>query len=230
MKVELLNYTHNPEQTVALAGRLCYSGSDIEETKKGLTEGYTKKILGILRKNGHLSTFEHVSFTFGIEGISRVLTHQLVRHRIASYSQQSQRYVKEEEGKFEYVIPDSIKENKEAKNKFIKRMEEYHKYYLEAVEMGIPKEDARFYLPNAAETKIIVTMNARALTNFLEERLCERAQWEIRKMAGMMLELVKEKAPILFKNVGPACVNGPCPEGTMTCGKIKEIREMYKDG
>ncbi|MGM0509233.1 MAG: FAD-dependent thymidylate synthase [Fusobacteriota bacterium] len=229
MKVKLLKYTPDPEETVALAGRLCYSGSDIEGTKKGLTEGYKTKILGILRENGHLSTFEHVSFTFGIEGVSRVLTHQLVRHRIASYSQQSQRYVKEKEGNFEYVIPETIKGNKEQEEKFKKRMDLAHKWYLEALEAGIPKQDARFYLPNSAETKIIVTMNARSLINFFEERLCDRAQWEIRAMADKMLALVKEKAPLLFKNIGPACINGPCPEGSMTCGKLEQKRGKYKD-
>ncbi|BDU50244.1 FAD-dependent thymidylate synthase [Haliovirga abyssi] len=228
MKVELLNYTPNPELTIALSGRLCYSKVGIEELKEQLDEAYIKRMIKQLVESGHHSTLEHVSFTFGVEGVSRVLTHQLVRHRIgASYSQKSQRYVKE--GQFEYIIPKSFEE-KGMSEKFKERMKVVQEWYNEAIEAGIKAEDARFYLPNATETKIIVTMNARELIHFFDHRLCQRAQWEIRAMADEMLEKVKEIAPNLFKNVGPGCVNGPCPEGKFTCGKMNEMRAKYREG
>ena len=225
MFVKLLNYTQEPEKTVALAGRLCYSPKNIEETQNGLDRDYIAKMVNMLRDSGHLSTFEHVSFTFGIEGVSRALTHQLVRHRLASYSQQSQRYVKEKQ--FEYIIPDSIKKAG-IEDRFKERMATIQEWYNEAMELGIPAEDARFYLPNASETKIIVTMNARELLHFFEHRCCNRAQWEIRAMADEMIKLAKEKAPYIFENSGPPCVKKECPEGKMSCGKIKEMREKYR--
>ena len=194
---------------------------------------------------------EHISFTFAIEGVSRVLTHQLVRHRLASYSQQSQRYVRLDQ--FEYIIPKAIEKDEAAKARFIESMKAAHKAYedlteqLKAVyvkeleESGMDEkkaasaaekraiEDARYVLPNACETKIVVTMNARSLMHFFTMRLCERAQWEIRDMALAMLREVLAVAPEVFKQAGPACVTGPCPEGAMTCGKINEVRAFYKE-
>jgi thymidylate synthase (FAD) len=168
---------------------------------------------------------EHVSFTFGIEGISRALTHQLVRHRLASYSQQSQRYVKTED--FKYIVPYSIKNDKIALAKFEKIMQSLQEGYDELLKT-VPKEDARYVLPNAVETKIIVTMNARELVYFFKLRGCKRAQWEIRNLAIEMLKLVKKVAPIMFKNSGPSCLKGPCTEGEMYCGKIDEVKEFFK--
>lgn len=177
---------------------------------------------------GHASTMEHVTFTFAIEGISRVLTHQLVRHRIASYSQQSQRYVSEHD--FEYILPPSIAENDEAKAKFENLMHTIRQTYDELVAMDVPKEDARYVLANATETKVLATFNARSLLNFFSLRCCNRAQWEIRQMAYLMLAEVKKVAPLLFKNAGATCVRtGRCPEGAMTCGKFKEMLKLREE-
>lgn len=250
-KVTLLTHTPEPEKYIAAAAKLCYSSSDIEGLLKNLTKESIDSFVDMLGSVGHESPFEHVSFTFGIEGVSRTLTHQLVRHRIgASYSQKSQRYVTE--GQFEYAMPPSIENNPEAKEIFIKAMEEDQQRYDDiviiltkqhmetlqqegqddktakrnATKMAI--EDARFVLPNACETKIVVTMNARALFNFFTLRCCTRAQWEIRELANQMLGCVKEIAPIVFKNCGPSCVKGKCKEGKMSCGKTMEMRELYK--
>jgi len=225
MKVKLLDYTPEPERVVAMAARLCYSASGAEELAEKLSDEQVRKMVKKMVALGHASTIEHVSFTFGIEGVSRVLTHQLVRHRIASYDQQSQRYVAAHG--FQYITPHTIAENPEAKAKFDHLLEEIRKTYDELTELGIPKEDARYVLANAAETKILVTMNARTLLHFFNLRCCLRAQWEIREMAYKMLEEVKKVAPTLFHNAGASCVNtGRCPEGAMTCGKFAEMIKL----
>jgi thymidylate synthase (FAD) len=227
MKVALLQYTPDPERTVALAARLCYSPADIDELKEKFSTADIRKFLEKIMSLGHQSVLEHASFTFGIEGISRVTSHQLVRHRIASFSQQSQRYVSHKE-RFAAIIPPTIAERPEALARFEAQLAALHQAYADMVTAGIPAEDARYILPNATATKIMVTMNARALLNFLELRCCERAQWEIRAMAVEMLRLAKGVAPIIFEKAGPGCLTGPCPEGTMTCGKIVEIRERFR--
>lgn len=220
MKVRLVKYTPEPEKTVAMAARLCYSASDIDTLQEEMTPEKVERLLNIVGSNGHTSTFEHVSFTFAIEGVSRALSHQLVRHRIASYSQQSQRYVKS--SNFGYIIPKAIQDNKKAKEEFHALMKTIQATYDYFVELGISKEDSRFVLPNATETKIIVTMNARELLNFFKVRCCTRAQWEIRQMANLMLEEAKKVAPLLFKKAGPSCVSlGYCPEGDMSCRQKK---------
>jgi len=251
MKVELIRYTPEPEKLIAAAAKLCYSKVGIDEIMEGLDEEKVSKFLNMLMDLGHESPIEHVSFTFAVEGVSRVLTHQLVRHRIGcSYSQQSQRYVKLDQ--FEYVIPPQIAAIEEARELFVKAMEEDQKVYDKLVEIlykqnydkyiregqsekkaaqmaeKVSIEDARYVFPNACETKIVFTMSARALLNFFRMRCCERAQWEIRNMATEMLKKVREVAPILFKNAGPGCLNGPCPEGSMSCGKMLEIREKFR--
>lgn len=227
MKVALLQHTPDPEVTVALAARLCYSPITIDELKERLSgadiAGFLDKIMSL----GHQSVLEHASFTFGIEGISRATSHQLVRHRLASYSQQSQRYVSHKE-RFEAVVPPSIAMSPELAERFDAQLKALHDTYAAMVEAGIPAEDARYILPNATGTKIIVTMNARELRHFFELRCCERAQWEIRDMAVEMLRLVKPVAPTLFHGAGPGCLGGPCPEGTMTCGKIVTVRERFR--
>ena len=228
MKVALLQYTPDPERTVALAARLCYSPADIDELKEKFSTADIRNFLEKIMSLGHQSVLEHASFTFGIEGISRVTSHQLVRHRIASFSQQSQRYVSHKE-RFAAVVPPTIAERPEVLARYEAQLAALHQAYADMVAAGIPAEDARYILPNATETKIMVTMNARALLNFLELRCCERAQWEIRAMAVEMLRLVKEVAPIIFENAGPGCLTGPCPEGTMTCGRIVEIREYFRN-
>ncbi|MBI5598845.1 MAG: FAD-dependent thymidylate synthase [Deltaproteobacteria bacterium] len=227
MKVTLLNFTPNPEKTISIAAKLCYSDSSIDELEdrvKGISHG---KFLGKIVKMGHLSVLEHAGFTFGVEGISRATTHQLVRHRIASYSQQSQRYVRLKEP--DYVTPPSIGNDPGRKRKFARAIKNSYGLYRELVDNGVPAEDARYLLPNAACTKIIVTMNSRELLHFFRLRCCERAQWEIREMATRMLKLARKEAPSIFSSAGPACVAGPCSEGEMTCGRPGEIRKKFKE-
>lgn len=217
MKVTLLAHTPEPEKLVASAAKLCYSASDIESLMDGLTTEKVESFIKELADIGHQSPLEHCTFTFGIEGVSRALSHQLVRHRIASYSQKSQRYVNE--AWFEYIVPPAVAENQDALLAFEGAMIECHMAYGRLTQLGIPAEDARFVLPNATETKIIVTMNIRSLLHFFEERCCSRAQWEIRNMANKMLTLCRDVAPNLFRNAGPSCVRGRCKEGKMSCGK-----------
>lgn len=234
LKVILLRHSPNPEETIAMAAKLCYSPADITSLKDKIETKDQKAFVEKLVKMGHMSPIEHASFTFAVEGISRACSHQLVRHRLASYSQQSQRYVSEESG-FDYIIPPLVKEDKELKNIFISFMEQAQEAYNSMVrklnEKGIKGEsanqDARFILPNAAETKIMVTMNARELLHFFRQRCCNRAQWEIRQMAEEMLKLVKKAAPTIFHKAGPGCLYSACPEGDYACGKIKEVRKKY---
>ncbi|MBR6694673.1 MAG: FAD-dependent thymidylate synthase [Clostridia bacterium] len=250
VKVTLITHTPEPERAVAAAAKLCYSPSTIDDIREGLTEEKVASFVDMLASIGHESPLEHVSFTFGIEGVSRACTHQLVRHRMASYSQKSQRYVSE--GGFEYVIPPEVESVPEALELYKKAMAEDQEYYekiaailkekhlKEMIESGMDEkaatraaekkaiEDARFILPNACETKIVVTMNARSLLNFFRHRCCNRAQWEIREVADEMLRLVSAVAPNLFKKAGAPCVHGACPEGKMTCGKAAEMREHFK--
>ncbi len=235
-KVVLLAYTPDPIGTVSTAARLCYSPLGINGIKKDMTTKRQKGLIEKLLKSGHLSPLEHATFTFAVEGISRACSHQLVRHRIASYSQQSQRYVGMENG-FEYIVPPSIESDPYLKERFISIMEKMQRFYNEAVtilkEKGIKDEsayeDARFVLPNATETKIIVTMNARELLHFFAQRCCMRAQWEIREMAIEMLKLVRILAPEIFINAGPPCLTGRCPEGEFSCGKTEGVRMMFKN-
>ncbi|MBO6293192.1 MAG: FAD-dependent thymidylate synthase [Selenomonas sp.] len=228
IKVKLLEYTPEPERVVAMAARLCYSATGAEELSERLSEEQVKKMVKKMVALGHASTIEHVSFTFGIEGVSRVLTHQLVRHRIASYDQQSQRYVAAHG--FQYITPPTIEANPAANERFDKLLADIRSAYDDLVEMGIPKEDARYVLANAAETKILVTMNARTLLHFFNLRCCNRAQWEIRDMAYKMLAEVKKVAPTLFHNAGTSCVNtGRCPEGELACGKFAEMMKLRED-
>lgn len=250
MKVTLLTHTPMPEHTVASAARLCYSPSTIDDIREGLTEEKTAAFVDMLAEIGHESPIEHASFTFGVEGVSRSLLAQLTRHRIASFSVQSQRYVAESH--FEYVLPPEIAAIPEAAERYRQAMAEDQAHYealtdiLKAKHMeeflatGMTEkaaaraaekkaiEDARFVLPNACTTKLIVTMNARSLHNFFRHRCCNRAQWEIRELADKMLAECVAVAPHLFKNAGPACVAGACPEGKMTCGKITEMRAKYR--
>ncbi len=241
LKVKLLAHTENPERIIATAAKLCYSSSDIEHIHEGLDAEKTESFIKRLMDLGHESPTEHVTFTFGIEGVSRALLAQITRHRLASYSVKSQRYVTE--GQFQYVVPPAIKEDEVASAKYIETMEYLQKQYDDIADILKKKyidggmaektaeklaiEDARFVLPNACETKIVMTFNARSLVNMFHHRCCERAQWEIRAMADEMLRLVKEVAPTLFKYAGPPCVSGPCPEGKMSCGKMVEKREKY---
>ncbi|MFT8888106.1 MAG: FAD-dependent thymidylate synthase [Ethanoligenens sp.] len=250
MKVELLAYTPMPEKLTAAAAKLCYSPSTIEHILDGLDEEKTASYVDMIASLGHESVVEHANFTFGLQGVSRSLLAQITRHRIASFSVQSQRYVRE--GAFSYVIPPEIEQVPEAKAEFLCAMEEVQAHYTklsailkerslrENVQMGMSEkqatsqaeksaiEDARFVLPNACETKMIFTMNARSLRNFFALRCCERAQWEIRAVAWEMLGLCLNVAPHLFATAGPGCVRGGCTEGKMTCGRADEVRARAK--
>ena len=250
MKVTLLSHTPEPERAVAAAAKLCYSASSIDEIREGLTPEKTASFVEMLAEIGHESPIEHASFTFGIEGVSRSLLAQITRHRMASFSVQSQRYVRE--AQFEYVLPPEIEEIPEAKEVYIKSMEraqadyerltallkERHCAALTAAGKD-PKqaardaekraiEDARFVLPNACTTKLVVTMNARSLYNFFRLRCCRRAQWEIRELATQMLALAREAAPNLFRLAGPPCLHGACTQGKMSCGKADEVRAQFE--
>jgi thymidylate synthase (FAD) len=228
MLVKLIHHTPNPEYAVALAARLCYSPVSIDTLQEKLSGNDNKTFLEKIMSLGHQSVLEHASFTFGIEGVSRVTTHQLVRHRIASFSQQSQRYVSHKD-LFDAVVPPSIDAMPMMKERFADQLRSIHRFYAEMVEAGIPPEDARYILPNATESKIMVTMNARELFHFFRLRCCERAQWEIRQMSLEMLKIVKRVAPIIFANAGPGCLAGDCPEGRMPCGKSAEVRDFFKN-
>ena len=213
MKVELIAYTPEPDIIAAAAAKLTHSKSDASELLKEDREKM-KKLLRIVIKMGHTSVVEHAYFTFAISGVSRALTHQLVRHRIASYSQQSQRYVEQE---MEYVTPPSILKNERIRKKYDEMMKKIWGLYNE-MKKDVPIEDARYILPNATTSKIIVSMNARSLLNFFELRCCLHAQWEIRKLAWRMLHLVKKVAPTIFEDAGPPCrTRGYCPMDKKDC-------------
>ena len=217
MHVELLYHTPDPERAVATAARLCYAPIGASELMESLTDEGIRKVLTTILKSGHHSTLEHASYTFAIDGVSRALTHQLVRHRLASFNQQSQRYVKFTDG-LDVVKPASIAENEEANALFDEMVAKTVEAYQAFLAAGVPAEDARYILPNAAESKIVVTMNIRELRHFFNLRCCNRAQWEIRELAWKMLELARPTAPFIFADAGPGCVRGACPEGKMTCG------------
>jgi len=222
MKVTLIGFTPDPERVVAAAAKQCYSKYSATKALKELTDEEIKKQLKRRISDGHLSVLEHAGFTFAIEGISRACSHQLVRHRIASYSQQSQRYVKLEE--IEFLAPESILLNEEARIKYLEALERCKSCYAHLLKAGIPAEDARYILPQASPTKIVVTMNARSLMNFFELRCCLSAQWEIRRLAEEMLQLVKDVAPTMFENSGPFCVSKKiCPEKKYDCPKWVEL-------
>lgn len=216
MKVTLLAHTPDPEKIVAAAARLCYSNKEVSEIMDNFTDEKIEKFINKLISLGHESPLEHVSFTFGVEGISRACSHQLVRHRIASYSQKSQRYVKEYD--FEYVIPPKI-ENSIYKPEYEYMMYTINEFYKDLLAMGLEPEDARMVLPNACCTSIIVTMNVRTLLNFFKHRDCNRAQWEIRELSREMMKICKEIAPRLFSKAGASCRHGKCSEGEMSCGQ-----------
>ena len=249
MKVELIAHTPDAEKVVAAAAKLCYSNAAIGDLLQGLTEEKSREFVEMLANLGHESPTEHAVFTFAMEGVSRALLAQITRHRMATFSVQSQRYV--ELANFDAVVPPQIENIPKAASLFQKAMQHEGKLYEEltalleekhkealvkqgqtekeaakkAKKMAI--EDARFVLPNACTTKMMVTMNARSLNNFFRLRCCQRAQWEIHALADEMLRLVKGVAPSLFAKAGPGCVAGPCPEGKMTCGNISEVRKTY---
>ncbi|ACV23016.1 Thymidylate synthase thyX [Slackia heliotrinireducens] len=226
MHVELLYHTPNPERAIATAARLCYAPVGASELMETMSEERMHSVLSTIMRGGHFSTLEHASYTFAIDGVSRALTHQLVRHRIASFNQQSQRYVKYKDG-LDVIVPETISANEETAALFDEAVDAAMEAYKKLLEAGVPAEDARYLLPNAAETKIVVTMNVRELLHFFSNRCCNRAQWEIRELAHAMLELARPTAPYIFMDAGASCVRGACPEGKMTCGNPypKVVRE-----
>ena len=233
LKVILLRATPDPDELVALGARLCYARADLDALQQKVESGDQRGFVERVMQRGHLSVTEHASFTFAVEGVSRALLAQLTRHRIASFSVQSQRYVSMADG-FDYVIPPAIEAlGEDERQEFIRQMETMHTWYCHWQEkLGGAKEsaneDARFVLPNAAATRLVMTMNARELMHFFSLRCCNRAQWEIRQLACKMLELVKNVAPNVFSDAGPACVRGGCSEGKMSCGKADEVRLKFK--
>ncbi len=247
MTVSLLAYTPDADKLVAAAAKLCYAKSDIPTLLDNLTPEKVESFLNLLTDLGHASPIEHATFTFGIEGVSRALLAQITRHRIASFSVQSQRYV--DKSSFQYITPPEIEAIPEAREEYIRAMEEDAAHYeslrnilikkhtetfmaegkseKEALKLAEKKanEDARFVLPNSCDTKIIMTMNVRSLHNFFTLRCCRRAQWEIRELAIEMLKLVREAAPLLFAHAGPSCIRGKCSEGAYSCGKAAEVKK-----
>ena len=219
LKVKLIAHTPDADKVVAAAAKLCYSAADVDTLMDGLTADKVEAMCQKLADLGHESPIEHASYTFAVEGVSRALLAQLTRHRIASYSVQSQRYV--DKSDFDYIVPPSIAARKETRIAFEGLMESVNTYYAYLSSYDdIPNEDARFVLPNACDTRIIFTMNARSLHNFFKLRCCNRAQWEIRAMADEMLKLCREVSPVLFRNAGPSCaVTGKCSEGAYCCGE-----------
>lgn len=218
LKVKLLAHTPDADKLVAAAAKLCYSAADVDTLMDGLTADKVEAMCQKLADLGHESPIEHASYTFAVEGVSRALLAQLTRHRIASFSVQSQRYV--DKADFDYIVPPSIAADPETAEMFEKCMGMLDTYYSYFTSAGIPNEDARFVLPNACDTRIIFTMNARSLHNFFRLRCCNRAQWEVRAMADEMLRLCREVSPVLFKSAGPSCaVTGKCSEGAMCCGE-----------
>lgn len=217
MQVELLYHTPDPERAIATAARLCYAPVGASELMETMPEERIKSVLSTIMRSGHFSTLEHASYTFAIDGVSRALTHQLVRHRLASFNQQSQRYVKFKDG-VPVVKPASVAASSETEAVFDQAIAACVEAYKKLLDAGVPAEDARYLLPNAAESKIVVTMNVRELLHFFSLRCCNRAQWEIRELAHRMLELARPTAPFIFADAGAGCVRGACPEGKMSCG------------
>lgn len=221
MDVRLLYHTPDPERSIAAAARLCYAPIGAAELYESLDDEAIRRVLRTILSSGHLSTLEHASYTFAIDGVSRAMTHQLVRHRLASYNQQSQRYVSYDSDP-SFIVPPEIDADPELKLRYMQGCGEAFMNYRELIDAGVAPEDARYLLPNAMETKIAVTMNVRELLHFFELRCCNRAQWEIRDVANSMLELARPTAPYIFMDAGPSCRRGACKEGKMTCGEPYE--------
>ena len=217
MDVRLLFNTPEPERAIAAAARLCYAPVGAAELLETMGDDAVHRVLKTIISSGHTSALEHASYSFAVDGVSRALTHQLVRHRLASYNQQSQRYVSYAEEP-QFIVPPSVAADPVALKRFKAANAVAFDAYRELMAAGIPAEDARYLLPNAMETKIVVTMNVRELLHFFELRCCKRAQWEIRELSLAMLELVEPTAPYIFMDAGASCRRGACREGKMTCG------------
>ena len=215
MNVKLIRHTLSPDELVALGARLCYSKSDLAKLEERIQSTDQAAFVDKVMSMGHDSVLEHASFTFLVEGVSRVLLAQLTRHRMASYSVQSQRYCGV---KLEYVTPPKIQQSG-WKLAYQMHCERSFTIYQGMVQDGIPEEDARYVIPQGFNCRLLVTMNVRELRHFFSLRCCTRAQWEIRNLAKAMLEECRRVAPALFADAGPGCVRGRCPEGEKSCGK-----------
>lgn len=254
VNVSIIAHTPDPDKVIAASAKLCYSAVGASEIMNDLTDARTTNFIDMLTSIGHQSPLEHVSFTFAIEGVSRSLLAQITRHRLASFSVQSQRYVRLVN--FEYITPPDIAQDPDTLSVFNTVMDQcleayntltimlesryYDQYVSSGMEYADAKrraekkaiEDARFVLPNASETKMVVTMNARELLHFFNLRCCNRAQWEIRALADAMLSECYKVSPVIFKNAGSPCCSGKCPEGKMSCGKMNmrqfEIEQLKK--
>lgn len=230
-RVELLAVTPNAESLVYAAFRQCYHAGFVADMWPRLLSGEIEhekqcEFVSRVLESGHVSPIEHVMFTFAAEGVSRALTHQLVRHRLASYSQQSQRYV--DGSSFNYIVPPAIAKNAESRAEYEECMESIRASYIKLKELLVEDgrgdkaaEDARFVLPQGVETRIVFSMNCRSLLNFFEQRCCTRAQWEIRAMAMKCLKICRKELPVIFNTAGARCEKtGYCPEGEkFTCGR-----------
>jgi len=227
VEVKLLTYTPSPDKSCAAAAFTSWKKLSTKELFQQLTDKEAEDFLRMVIGFGHVSVTEHANFTFSVKGISRACSHQLVRHRLASYTQQSQRYVKFAKDELEYVTPESILKSKYSTEytEFMRKIADFY----ERMSSEIPVEDARYILPNSMKTNIVITMNARELNYFFSMRLCNRSQWEIRELAEKMLKEVKPVAPILFENAGPKCDNlGYCPEGKLSCGRMPTKEQVLK--
>ena len=231
-RAALIAYTPDPVRVCALAARTCYSALPLNELLAKVEKDQSDFLRGVIR-SGHHSVLEHASFTFYVSDVSRALLAQITRHRIASFSVQSQRYVSLDKG-FDYVVPPRIAAlGPEAEEKYRQQMDQMADWYRDWQDAfdGDPgaNEDARFVLPNACATRLTMTMNARELLHFFSLRCCSRAQWEIRALAEQMYRLVLPIAPAIFEHAGPGCVRGACPEGNRTCGRAQQVREHYAE-
>lgn len=219
MKVTLTRVTENPIGAIEEAACNCYN-----------SEPTGGKIMKSCYKSGHYSVLEFADFTFHIEGVSRALTHQLVRHRLASYAQRSQRYCGE--NGFEYITPSTIASIPEVEEKYHQMMKTIDDLYTDLQDYGLPNEDCRYVLPNACTTCIEVKMNFRTLIHFMNERLCTRAQWEIRQMALLMKKAIEEQYPELTKYLVPKCEiheNAPFCTEHNSCGRHPLLKDIYCD-
>ncbi len=218
MDVRLLYHTPDPERAVAVAARLCYAPIGAGDLMDEMSDEVARKVLCKIMGSGHYSALEHASYTYAVDGVSRAMTHQLVRHRLASYNQQSQRYVRFDES-LDVIVPPAVMQHDGTSSVFDRAVRSSLEAYRELLEAGVEPEDARYVLPSAAETKIVVSMNLRELLHFFALRCCRRAQWEIRTLATRMLELAQPTAPYVLQDAGAPCRRGSCPEASMTCGQ-----------
>lgn len=230
MKVELIRYTENAEELIAVAARMCYTPDKGSDMIAKITPETVDRMIKMALENHHDSLLEHVTFTFLVEDVSRALTHQLVRHRLCTFHQRSQRYVKTEDLIDECVIPESIRDDLNAKNIFLYAISTIENCYNSLInDHNIPREEARYLLPNAIFSQLIMTVNARQLIHMCGLRCCNRAQAEIHELFDRILQLCRGALPAIFNRVGPNCYinKGFCPEGKLSCGKRKAVMDRY---